>query len=153
MTVRQLRLVLEVDDLDAALDFYRDALGLPELASYQADGGARVAILEVPSATLELANAAQVDHIDAVEVGRPAARAFPARLRVAFEVDEGEAAAATSRLVAAGAEQVAPPTETPWRSRNSRLDAPGGLQLTIFEELEGSEERALREGFGTSDDR
>jgi hypothetical protein len=39
-------------------------------------------------------------------------------------------------LVAAGAELVAPPTETPWRSLNSRLEAPAGLQITLFEELE-----------------
>lgn len=56
----QLRLVLEVDDLDAALAFYRDVLGLPEQAAFSGEGGARVAILTVPSATLELANPAVV---------------------------------------------------------------------------------------------
>jgi lactoylglutathione lyase len=30
---------------------------------------------------------------------------------------------------------VAEPTETPWRSLNARLEAPAGLQLTLFEEL------------------
>ena len=30
---------------------------------------------------------------------------------------------------------VAPPTLTPWNSLNSRLDAPGGLQITAFQEL------------------
>jgi len=30
---------------------------------------------------------------------------------------------------------VAPPTVTPWRSLNSRLEAPAGLQITLFEEL------------------
>ena len=41
----------------------------------------------------------------------------------------------TADLVAAGATLVAEPTETPWRSLNSRLDAPAGLQITLFEEL------------------
>jgi hypothetical protein len=30
----------------------------------------------------------------------------------------------------------ASPRETPWRSLNSRLDAPADLQVTLFEELE-----------------
>lgn len=55
-------------------------------------------------------------------------------IRVAFEVDD--AAVHTARLAAAGAELVAGPVETPWHSLNSRLEAPAGLQITIFEQLE-----------------
>ena len=131
--VNQLRLVIETEDFDAALAFYRDALGLPELESYEGDGGARVAILAVESATLELANSAQVRMIDDVEVGRPVAHAFPLTIRVAFEV--ADAAATASALEAAGATLVAPPVETPWRSLNARLEAPGGMQITAFQEL------------------
>ena len=72
-------------------------LGLPELESYQGDGGARVAILGIPTATLELANTAQVAMIDEVEVGRSVAHPFPLRVRVAFEVVD---AAATTTAVA-----------------------------------------------------
>lgn len=133
MSALQLRLVVETADLDAALAFYRDALGLPELESYEGEGGARVAILGVPTATLELANAAQVAMIDEVEVGRPVAHPFPLRVRVAFEVQD--AAATTATLVEAGAMPVAPPTRTPWNSLNARLEGPDGLQLTAFEEL------------------
>lgn len=53
----------------------------------------------------------------------------------------------TTRLVEAGAELVAAPAETPWRSLNSRLDAPAGLQITLFEELETLDERTARPGF------
>lgn len=38
--------------------------------------------------------------------------------------------------VAGGAELIARPIETPWRSANARLSAPAGLQLTLFEELD-----------------
>ena len=55
-------------------------------------------------------------------------------LRVALEVDD--ARAATAAAVEGGAELVAQPTETPWRSLNARLEGPGGLQLTLFEELD-----------------
>jgi predicted enzyme related to lactoylglutathione lyase len=68
--------------------------------------------------------------IDAVEVGRDVAP----KIRIAFEVDDGQTT--TDQLVSAGATLIAPPTETPWRSLNSRLAAPAGLQITIFEELE-----------------
>lgn len=130
---KQLRLVLETEDLDAALAFYRDALGLTELESYDGPDGARVIILSVPSVTLELANPAQVRYIDDVEVGRPTSRRFDGAVRVAFEVED--AAAATETLEAAGATVLAPPTVTPWNSLNSRLEAPGGMQITAFQEL------------------
>lgn len=119
--VIQMRLVVEAEDFDRAVAFYRNVLGLPEQAAFEAEGDARVAILEAGRATLELANAAQKRMIDEVEVGRQVAP----RIRVAFEVADG--AAATERLVAGGAELIAPPTETPWRSLNSRLEAPAGL--------------------------
>ncbi|MFC5501161.1 VOC family protein [Lysinimonas soli] len=131
--VLQLRLVVETGDHEAALAFYRDALGLTELEAYEGDDGARVSILSIPTATLELSNVAQVRMIDEVEVGRAVAHPFPLTIRVAFEV--ADAAATTDRLVAAGAEPVAPPTPTPWRSVNARLEGPDGLQLTVFQEL------------------
>jgi catechol 2,3-dioxygenase-like lactoylglutathione lyase family enzyme len=134
MTVSQLRLVVEAEDYEEAVRFFRDALGLPELASYAGEGDARVAILSVPAATLEIANPAQVRMIDDVEVGHPVARRSTLTIRVAFEVDD--AAAITNRLEAAGAEVLASPTLTPWNSVNSRLEAPGGLQITAFQEVD-----------------
>lgn len=137
--VLQLRLVVEAEDYGAAVAFYRDVLGLPEHAAFEADGDARVTILEAGRATLEIANPAQVRMIDAVEAeGRPSAR-----LLVAFEVTDGEHM--TRRLVEGGAELVAEPRETPWRSLNSRLQGPAGLQLTLFEELEELEDLDTRQ--------
>jgi catechol 2,3-dioxygenase-like lactoylglutathione lyase family enzyme len=129
MRVRQLRLVVAAEDYEAAVAFYRDVLGLPEQEAIAGPAGARVTILDAGRATLELANPAQRRHIDEVEVGRPVAP----RLRVAFEVDD--ARTVTAELVAGGAQEIAPPTETPWRSLNSRLEAPAGLQITVFEQL------------------
>jgi predicted enzyme related to lactoylglutathione lyase len=126
----QMRLVVEATDYEEAVRFFRDVLGLPEELAVSGPGGAEVTILQAGRATLELANPAQKRYIDEVEVGRPVAP----RLRVAFEViDSAEAA---DRLVSAGATLVAPPTETPWRSLNARLDVPAGLQVTLFEELD-----------------
>lgn len=128
MNVRQMRLVVTVADYDKALSFYRDVLGMREEAAFSEEGG-RVAILDAGRATLELADAAHAAFVDRVEVGRRVA----GQLRVAFEVDD--ARVATDVVAAAGATIIAPPTETPWRSLNTRLHAPGDLQLTLFEEL------------------
>ena len=125
MSVSQLRLVVTAEDFDAALAFYRDALGMPEQAAVTSPGG-RVAILDAGRATLELADQAHAASIDALEVGERVA----GHIRVALEVDDADAV--TARLAAAGARVVALPVETPWGSRNSRLDAPAGLQLTLF---------------------
>jgi predicted enzyme related to lactoylglutathione lyase len=128
--VMQLRLVVEAEDFNEALAFYRDALGLTEQAAFQGENDARVVIFDAGRATLELCNTAQKQMIDAVEVGHPASP----KIRVAFEV--ADTAGMTTRLVDAGATLIAQPVETPWRSLNSRLDAPAGLQITLFEELE-----------------
>jgi lactoylglutathione lyase len=127
--VLQMRLVVEAPDYEEAVAFYRDVLGAGEELVVEGEAGERVTILDVGRATLELSNPAQVAMIDEVEVGR---RVSP-RLRVAFEV--ADAQRATRDLVEAGAELVAPPTVTPWQSLNSRLSAPGDLQITLFEEL------------------
>lgn len=128
--VVQMRLVVEAEDYAAAVAFYRDVLGLSEELAIAGPDGASVTILQAGRATLEIANSAQKRYIDQVEVGRSVAP----RMRVAFEVADG--AAATDQLVEAGAELIAPPTETPWRSLNSRLNAPAGLQITLFQELD-----------------
>ena len=125
--VRQLRLVVTVDDFDAALAFYRDALGLETEAVFSSPGG-RIVLLDAGRATLELTDATHAAYIDDVEVGRRVA----GKIRVAFEVDDS--ATATDALVAAGARLIAAPTQTPWRSLNARLDGPD-LQLTLFQAL------------------
>ena len=129
--VTQLRLVVETDDFEEAVAFYRDTLGLTEEFYVESEGGARVMALQAGRATLEIVNPSQRRLIDQLEVGREVSRS----IRVAFQV--ADATSATARLAAAGADLIAPPTETPWRSLNSRLEAPAGLQITLFEELEG----------------
>jgi queuosine precursor transporter len=128
--VHQLRLVVAVPDYDEAVQFYRDELGLAQAEQYDADGGARVMILDAGRATLELSNPPQIDYIETVETGRTG---VSPHYRVAFEVDD--CAATTARLTAAGAELIAQPTRTPWNSLNSRLQGPADVQLTLFTEL------------------
>lgn len=128
--VRQLRVVVEADDFERALTFYRDVVGMPQSEAYEAEGGARVAILDAGRATLELSNPAQVAFIDRVETDGDAPSD---RIRIGLEVDD--AAAAARRLADGGARLEASARTTPWRSRNARLRGPAGLQLTLFQEL------------------
>ena len=130
-SVSELRLVVTAEDFDSALQFYRDVLGLPELADYSSPNG-RVRLLDAGRATLELTDPANAAFVDEVEVGRRVA----AHIRVAFGV--ADSAAMTASLAAAGATVIAEPTRTPWHSLNSRLDAPAGLQLTLFTDLDGT---------------
>ena len=105
--MRQLRLVVQATDFDEAVAFYRDVLGLPEEAAFEGPGDARVVILVAGRATLEIANLAQAQMIDEIEVGRKVSR----HVRVAFEVDDAELR--TQELLAAGATELAPVRETP----------------------------------------
>jgi|SRR5919201_139525 methylmalonyl-CoA/ethylmalonyl-CoA epimerase len=125
MNVTELRVALTVPDFDEALAFYRDALGLEQVADWSTDTG-RVVLLEAGRATLELFDEAQAGVVDEIEAGRRVS----GTVRLALKVADSEEVA--RRLVAAGAEQVAPPVTPSWGGRNARVRAPDGMQLTLF---------------------
>ena len=127
--VRQLRLVVHAEDYDGALRFFRDVLGMPEQEAYSGDGGAEVAILDAGRATLEIANSAQADMIDDVEVGSRVAGHF----RVALEVDDCERASRDRRRGRGDACRPTHPDAVELAQR--RFDAPGEVHLTLFQEL------------------
>lgn len=145
---KQLRLIIETDDFDEALRFYRDVLGMPEQPAFATEGEDRVSILHAGIATVELATPTHVRAIDAIE---KAPTSEGPRLRIALEVQDTEK---TVRAVAAsGAEQLSPVVHTPFQTLNARFLAPGGSQVTFFQELESLDERTAREGFSTDDQR
>ena len=122
-----MRVVLTVPDFDAAVAFYRDALGFEQIADWSGEDG-RVILLEAGKATIELFDERQAESVDRIEAGRRVS----GPVRLAFEVTDLDSA--TERLVAAGAEPMADPVVPPWGGRNSRLRTPDGLQLTLFSE-------------------
>jgi methylmalonyl-CoA/ethylmalonyl-CoA epimerase len=123
--VAELRVALTVADFDEALAFYRDALGLEQIADWSSGDG-RVVLLEAGRATLELLDERQAALVDEIEAGRRAS----GPVRLALEVADSEEL--TRRLVEAGAGQVAEPVMTPWGDRNARVRTPDGMQLTLF---------------------
>ena len=122
--VSEMRLVVTALDYAEALHFYRDVLGLRELGTFDDDtgalhpgrrpGNARALGRRTPRRSTGWKSGA----------GLPA---HPGRLPGWHP--------RTGRLVDAGATLLAAPVETPWRSLNARLEAPAGLQLTLFQEL------------------
>lgn len=128
--VSELRVALTVDDFDRALAFYRDALGLTELADWSSETG-RVVLLGAGRATLELLDGAQAETVDRIEVGARVS----GTVRLALEVDDSEQVA--RRLVAGGGEEVAGAVVTPWGDRNARVRSPDGMQLTLFTRRDG----------------
>ena len=124
-SVTELRVALTVQDFDEALAFYRDALGLDQMADWSSPSG-RVVVLDAGRATLELLDEAQAETVDAIEAGRRVSGTVRLAVKVADSDDQA------GRLVAAGAMRVAPPVMTPWGDRNARVQAPDGIQLTLF---------------------
>jgi len=127
--VRELRVAVTADDYDEALRFYRDALGLPVVETWENQGGSG-AILDAGRATLEVLSRSQVEYVDEVEAGGVSS----GPVRFALEVDDSVEAA--ERLEAAGAARLGGPVVTPWQHRNVRLRAPDGMQLTLFTVLD-----------------
>ena len=68
-SVLEMHLVVTARDYEAALDFYRDVLGMPEIGVFSSPGG-HVTILDAGRATLELGDPDHVAYVDQVEVGR-----------------------------------------------------------------------------------
>jgi predicted enzyme related to lactoylglutathione lyase len=125
MAIREMRLVLTVDDFDNAVAFFRDAVGLEQLAEFHNDGGAGV-LLDAGRATLEIFDHAQAEAIDQIEVGRRVAGS----VRIALQTDDSDSLAGD--LVKAGAKIIGGPVATPRGDRNVRLVGPESIQLTLF---------------------
>ena len=123
--VKELRIALTVDNYAEALAFYRDALGLKLVEEWNSEG-ANGALLEAGRATLEIFDEGQAAMVDELEVGRR----VTGTVRFAVEVDNS--AAVANELERAGAERLGGPVETPWGDVNVRVQAPDGMQLTLF---------------------
>jgi methylmalonyl-CoA/ethylmalonyl-CoA epimerase len=123
--VSELRVTLTVSDFDGAVAFYQDGLGLARIADWSTDAG-RVVVLEAGRATLELFDEAQAASVDQIEAGRRVS----GPVRLALQVPDSTAAA--DRLIHCGGRRMAQPVITPWGDRSARVQAPDGMQLTLF---------------------
>ncbi|MBA3871245.1 MAG: SDR family NAD(P)-dependent oxidoreductase [Anaerolineae bacterium] len=128
-SVHWLNLVLQVDDFQAAADFFGKHLGLPIQKEWH-DSGHGV-LFSAGRATIEIADATQIAEVDRVEVGH----AVNDAVRLALGVRDVEQASAD--VQAGGAKALHTVVDTDWGHHNQRLTMPDGLPikaLTLFQE-------------------
>lgn len=141
--VRELRVAVTVDDFEGALQFYRDVLGLPVVEAWDNPQDRRGVVLAAGRATLELLSPAQTELVDQVEAGDPHTSQSVASVRpsppVRLAIEVSDAAATAEALVESGAEPLGGPVVTPWQHRNVRVQAPDGMQLTLYTVLDATQ--------------
>src|SRR5437879_13212942 len=99
-----------MDDLAAAVAFFRDTLGLEQVAAFENDGGHAV-LLDAGHATLELFDRTQARAVDDIEVGRRVA----GKVRGAFQASDSDTA--RRKLANVGAENRCCPATPARRAR------------------------------------
>lgn len=143
--IRELRVALTVSDPYGTARLLQAGLGLPLVGDWSSPEGTGLLLAGGP-ATLELIDAAQSRLIDQVELGAPAS----GPVRLAVEVADLETAA--QALSAAGGQILHGPVITPWGDRNLRLQAPDGLQITLFEAASHTASQTAAGASGSTDD-
>jgi lactoylglutathione lyase len=124
--VQQLRVAITTEDHDRLVAFYRDGLGVAVEEQWDNEQG-QGTILVMGRATLEVFNEQQAATVDQIEAGRRVTGA----IRFALEVPDVNAA--VERAVAHGATLVHAVVVTPWGDHNARIQAPDGMQITLFQ--------------------
>lgn len=130
--ISELRLVIEAQDWDAAIEFYRDALGLPLREGYANDDTAQI-VLEAGSASIELV------HPELPPAGSdreaPTDIATPSAPRVRLVVRSDDARETATALQRAGAEVVDDPQLTSIGTVRARVVGPDRMPITVFQPL------------------
>ena len=126
MKVKELRIILTVDNLDEIIQFYRDVAGLQVSKEWHESTGNGI-ILEAGKASLELIDHKHAARIDEIEVGRRIAGPVRLALNIGENIED-----ASEKFIAGGAVELADIKQAPW-SKVKRLQDPSGMQFTLFE--------------------
>lgn len=125
--LKELRLVLTVDNLDEVIDFYKNHVGLKESLAWDSETGKGI-ILEAGKASLELVDRRHKDFIDKMEVGKTGVSG-DVRIALNFGTHMYEK---SQYLLQHGANPLGKLTKAPW-SNIMRIADPAGMQITLFE--------------------
>ena len=126
MKVKELRIILTVDNLDEVIKFYQEALNLEVSKEWHEPTGNGI-ILTAGLASLELIDKKHADTIDEIEVGKRVAGPVRIALNIGNNIEDVGKALETS-----GAIKIADVKQAPW-SKVQRMKDPGGMQFTLFE--------------------
>jgi methylmalonyl-CoA/ethylmalonyl-CoA epimerase len=125
MAILEFRVSLTVSDYDKLLVFYKNSLDLETVEQWDNEQG-RGVIFDVGKATLELLDEKLANSVDQIEAGKRVS----GQVRFAIQVPElGET---TDAILANGGAKVYESVMTPWGDHNQRVQAPDGLQITLF---------------------
>jgi predicted enzyme related to lactoylglutathione lyase len=127
MKIKELRIILTVDNLEEIIKFYRDVAGMETSKEWHEATGNGI-ILDAGRASLELIDSRHAATIDQIEVGKRVAGPIRLALRVSDDIHTS-----TATFVKGGAISLAAPTKAPW-SDVARIEDPGGMQITLFTE-------------------
>ncbi|MCA0456267.1 MAG: VOC family protein [Chloroflexi bacterium] len=126
--ILEFRIALTAEDYDRLVAFYEDVLGLEADEIWTAENNKGV-IYDMGKGTLEILDERSAATVDQLEVGKRVS----GQVRFALQVEDVDAVVA--QALANGATLVHEPTVTPWNHKNARLQAPDGLQVTLFQVL------------------
>ena len=127
MKVKELRIILTVDNLDEIIQFYRDVAGFQVSKEWRDEATGNGIILEAGKASLELIDKKDAASIDEIEVGKRIAGSVRLALNIGENIEE-----ASEKFIAGGAIALADIKQAPW-SKVRRLEDPSGMQFTLFE--------------------
>ena len=125
MAISELRIALTVDDYEKAIAFYRDGLGLE--AGDVWSGSGRAQVFGGGKANLEIFDYGYAKYVDEMEVGEKLSG--PVR----FAIQVADIRTALDRAIKHGGKLIHEPVETPWKDLNARVQAPDGMQVTLFQ--------------------
>lgn len=124
--IRELRVAITTQDYKRLVRFYCAGLGVEPAAIWD-NGDGKALVINMGLATLEIFDEPQAETIDQLEAGKR----ISGQIRFAIQVPDLQLA--MERLLAQGARLVHPPVMTPWGDYNVRLEDPDGMQITLFQ--------------------
>ncbi len=119
---------MRVNDIDATLKFYKEALGLTESRRHTSPRGAQLVFLQTPNSDEEIEICQMPD-------GAPSVHVQEDLMHLAFEVEDLKAFAAEA--AANGYELSDGPTETGSGSMIAFFDAPEGYEVELIQRAKG----------------
>src|ERR1700754_4312630 len=98
MKVKELRIILTVDNLDEIIQFYRDVAGFQVSKEWRDEATGNGIILEAGKASLELIDKKDAASIDDIEVGKRIAGPVRLALNIGENIED-----ASEKFIAGGA--------------------------------------------------
>lgn len=125
--ILQLRVALTTREHKAMISFVKDNFRVNPSEVWESPNGGCGTLFDMGKASLEIFDDLYSAYIDEMEVGERVS----GDVRLALEVTDIHDI--LRRILENGNKLVHGPLETPWGDINARIEAPNGLQVTLFQ--------------------